>query len=71
MGKKKARFAGETGEIEKEKEVFFTWRKREWVRYGRCDGEIYEGAEYYQINGECVCRECLEEFADTGLRPFG
>ena len=27
--------------------------EKEWVRCDRCDGEIYEGAEYYQINGEC------------------
>ena len=40
------------------------------MRCGRCDGEIYEGAEYYQINGECVCRECLEEFAGHWFAPF-
>lgn len=44
--------------------------EKEWVRCDRCDGEIYEGAEYYQINGECVCRECLEEFAGHWFAPF-
>ena len=44
--------------------------KKEWVRCDRCDGEIYEGTEYYQINGECVCRECLEEFAGHWFAPF-
>ncbi len=68
---KRARIWKKTGEIEKKRRVFFTWRKREWVRCGRCDGEIYEGAEYYQINGECVCRECLEEFAGHWFAPFG
>ena len=27
-------------------------------------------AEYWQINGECVCRECLEEFAGHWFAPF-
>lgn len=44
--------------------------EKDWVRCDRCDGEIYEGAEYYQINGECVCRECLEEFAGHWFAPF-
>ena len=44
--------------------------EKEWVRCHRCDGEIYEGAEYYQISGECVCRECLEEFAGHWFAPF-
>lgn len=44
--------------------------QKEWVRCDRCDGEIYEGAEYYQINGQCVCRECLEEFAGHWFAPF-
>ena len=41
-----------------------------WARCDRCDGEIYGGAEYWQINGECVCRECLEEFAGHWFAPF-
>ncbi len=45
-------------------------REREWIRCDRCDGEIYEGSEYYQINGQCVCRECLEEFAGHWFAPF-
>lgn len=44
--------------------------EREWIRCDRCDGEIYEGAEYYQINGQCVCRECLEELAGHWFAPF-
>ena len=36
--------------------------EKEWVRCGRCDGEIYEGAEYYQI---------WRSLQDTGLHPFG
>lgn len=45
--------------------------EKEWVRCGRCDGEIYEGTEYYQINGECVCESAWRSLQDTGLRPFG
>ena len=48
----------------------FKMREREWIRCDRCDGEIYEGSEYYQINGQCVCRECLEEFAGHWFAPF-
>lgn len=57
------------GEVEKQKGGP-DMEERAWGRCDRCDGEIYEGAEYYQINGECVCRECLEEFAGHWFAPF-
>ena len=47
-----------------------TMEEKIWARCDRCDGEIYGGAEYWQINGECVCRECLEEFAGHWFAPF-
>ena len=27
-----------------------------------CECEIYEGDEYYEINGECYCPDCIKEF---------
>lgn len=35
-----------------------------------CGGEIYKGEEYYQINGESVCDDCVERYARSVLRPF-
>lgn len=66
---KKARMEEKRGEVEKQKGGS-DMEERAWVRCDRCDGEVYEGAEYYQINGECVCRECLEEFAGHWFAPF-
>lgn len=28
-----------------------------------CGGEIYEGCEYFNIDGDAVCENCLGEFA--------
>ena len=47
---------GSGGEVETKNRGGSVMDEKEWVRCHRCDGEIYEGAEYYQINGECVCR---------------
>ena len=58
------------GRVERFLKGDFAMQDREWVRCDRCDGEIYEGSEYYQINGQCVCRECLEEFAGHWFAPF-
>ena len=62
--------SGERGEVQRKRKGARQVREREWVRCDRCDGEVYEGAEYYQINGQCVCRECLEEFAGHWFAPF-
>ena len=35
-----------------------------------CGKEIYEGEEYYRINGESVCSDCLETYAIRLLTPF-
>jgi alkyl hydroperoxide reductase subunit AhpF len=38
-------------------DVIFTYCKY-------CGGEIYEGENYYAINGENICVDCLRDFAD-------
>ena len=35
-----------------------------------CGFEIYDGEPYYRINGEIICRDCLEEYAARLLAPF-
>ena len=69
-GPPKDNSGGAPREREKRTKEERNMEEKEWVRCDRCDGEIYEGAEYYQINGECVCRECLEEFAGHWFAPF-
>ena len=29
-----------------------------------CGGEIYEGEEYYYIDGQYICEDCLSDFAE-------
>ena len=36
----------------------------------QCGGEIYLGETYHRINGENVCDDCFERFAQQLLRPF-
>lgn len=35
-----------------------------------CGFEIYRGEEWYRINGESVCEDCVREFAVRWLAPF-
>lgn len=30
----------------------------------QCKGEIYEGEDYYRIDGRAVCTDCLARFAE-------
>ena len=40
------------------------------ARCALCDGEIYRGEEYYHINGQAVCRDCLAEYAVQVFAPY-
>ena len=33
-----------------------------WCRY--CRGEMYEGEDYYRIDGQAVCTDCLPRLAE-------
>ena len=35
-----------------------------------CDGEIYQGENYYFINGDIFCEDCLEDYARRYFTPF-
>ena len=35
-----------------------------------CGGEIYRGEEYYYINAEVFCPNCLEDYARRYFAPF-
>ncbi len=35
-----------------------------------CGGEICAGEEYYQRDGEIICRMCLEDYARRCMAPF-
>ena len=37
---------------------------------GRCGCEICRGEEYYWVNGEVVCEDCLEDFAREYFAAF-
>lgn len=30
----------------------------------QCEGEIYEGEDYFRIDGRAVCTDCLSRFAE-------
>ena len=35
-----------------------------------CGGEIGHGSEYYLINGQVFCEDCLMEYAKQYFAPF-
>lgn len=35
-----------------------------------CGFEIYRGEEFYRIDGEYICEDCLREFAVRFFAPF-
>ena len=39
-----------------------------WCRF--CRGEIYQGEEYYQVDGQAVCTDCLDALARDYFRLY-
>lgn len=35
----------------------------------QCEGEIYEGEDYFRIDGRAVCVDCLSQFAEEYFQP--
>lgn len=35
-----------------------------------CGGDIYGGETYYAVGGECVCGDCLKDYAARVLAPW-
>ena len=35
----------------------------------QCKGEIYEGEDYYRVDGRAVCADCLGRFAEDYFGP--
>ena len=35
-----------------------------------CGGEIYSTDEMYLINGECICEDCLGDYARRALAGY-
>ena len=40
------------------------------VRCSLCGGELYDGDEFYAVNGAAVCEDCLADFAREEYRSF-
>lgn len=37
-------------------------KDEKYINCDVCGGEIYEGDEYWVINGECNCERCKDDF---------
>lgn len=35
-----------------------------------CGGEIYKGEEFYDIENQCICEDCLHDFADEYFESY-
>ncbi len=43
---------------------------RQCAQCALCADAIYEGEEFYRINGEAICCSCLEDYARAAFAPF-
>ena len=38
------------------------YRRKEVEMCEHCNGSIYDGEEYYNIDGTIICEECIDDF---------